>query len=155
MRYITSAIFLDIWNKKKSHWSFFCAICVCILHIWGHAMGAILLRSFWHHRRCPMTNRAVSRTAYILVHFVQKKSFSSSSSSFPSANILAPLERISKESFSNQNILHENHISHCRTCGCLRGKEERKSLCVPVFSIFQFQKTRKARTICSQRSTSL
>ena len=33
--------------------------------------------------------------------------------------------------------------SHCRTCGCLRGEEERKSLWVPVFSIFQFKKLEK------------
>ena len=99
MRYTTSAIFL-IWNKKKSHWSFLCAICVYILHNMGDATDVFVLRSFWHYRRCHTTNRAVSRTAYFLVHYAPKKWFLSSLW-FPSANILAPLERISKETFSN------------------------------------------------------
>ena len=51
------------------------------------------------------SNRAVSRTAYLNVPFLghnaPKKWFWSS---FPSRNILAPLERISKETFSNDEI---------------------------------------------------
>ena len=38
------------------------------------------------------------------------------------------------------NDLYEHMKPHCRTCGCLRGKEERKSFAFQYFQYFNFKK---------------
>ena len=130
---------MDIWNKKIHVYQILCAICVCILRIFVRDKDNNLLRSFWHYRHCSTTNTADSRTTYFLVQNVPKKSFLLWWSLFPSRNILSPSQRIEKETFSN-NLT--DHIA--ALAGAFGVREERKSLRVPVFSKFQFQKTRKS-----------
>ena len=130
MRYTTSAIFW-IFDIKRISLVVFCVPYVyVILHIFGHATDAFVLRSFWHYRRCHTTNRAVSTTAYFLVHYAPKKWFSWAWW-FPSRNILAPMQRISKETFSN-------HIA--ALAGAFGVRKNEKVCAFQYFQNFNFKK---------------
>ena len=143
MRYTTSAIFLDIWNKKNLIGRFFVpyVYAYCIFGVMPHVAS-----SCGHFDTIAAALRQIERFLEPLTfwYLLYKKSRFHHHHHDHHSQVQI-FWRLWKES---QKKLFRNiyHISHCRTCGCLRGKEERKSFAFQYFQYFNFKKLEKPET---------